>query len=248
MGYEDHDPEELDDAVLEELLRDDDEHVPRHEPDEHEGEVEDVWSQQPAPAQDDGGGELPVRRELNCPIAPSQHEYDDHCRRGHVQYRDWCPICVQSRGREEPHRRNQRLHVREGVPVVCMDYKTIQKSKPPWLVLREQGSRWITAHQALCNGPQDKWLVERITRDIENIGHSEITLKGNNERAMQQLMTAVKEKRQQQTLVEGPPAVDPQANGAAEKAIQDLMGEARCLKLGLEHRLHARISPDSPIV
>ena len=73
-------------------------------------------------------------------------------------------------------------------------YKTIQKSKPPWLVLRDQGSMWITAHQALCEGPQDKWLVERITRDIENIGHSEITLKGDNEPAMQQFMTAVKEK------------------------------------------------------
>ena len=114
--------------------------------------------------------------------------------------------------------------------MVCMDYKTIQKSKPPWLVLRDQGSRWITAHQAVCKGPQDKWLVERIARDIENIGHTAITLKGDNEPAMQQFMTSVKERRQHQTFLEGPPAVDPQANGAAEKAIQDLMGEARCLK------------------
>ena len=150
---------------------------------------------------------------------------------GHVQYRDWCPVCVQGRGREDPHRRKKELHVREGVPVVCMDYKTIQKSKPPWLVLRDQGSRWITAHQAVCKGPQDKWLVERIARDIENIGHTAITLKGDNEPAMQLFMTSVKERRQHPTFLEGPPAVDPQANGAAEKAIQDLMGEARCLNI-----------------
>ena len=81
MGYEDFDPEVLDDAVLEELFKDDEDDREQHRPDEHEGEVEDVWSQQPARVRFDDGGEAPARRELHCPIAPSQHEYDDHCRR-----------------------------------------------------------------------------------------------------------------------------------------------------------------------
>ena len=42
MGYEDFDPEVLDDAVLEELFNDDDEDVEQPVPDEHEGEVQDV--------------------------------------------------------------------------------------------------------------------------------------------------------------------------------------------------------------
>ena len=157
VGYEDVDPERLDDAILEELFRDEDEHVEQREAEDQGVEVESVLSQRPVQPVGDGDREgAPVRRELQCPIAPSQREYDEHCRRGQVQYRDWCPVCMQSRGREDPHRRNENLHVREGAPVVCVDYKTIEKSRPPWIVLRDQASRWITAHQALCKGPQDR--------------------------------------------------------------------------------------------
>ena len=243
-------PEGLDDAVLEELLRDEEkEQAPDSRPEE--GESEDLVGEQPngsEPAGDAPGEEAPQRRELRCPIAPSQQEFDDHCRRGHVVYRDWCPVCVRSRGREDPHRRNEELHVREGVPVVCMDYKTIKKGKPPWMVLRDQGSRCISSHQARCKGPQDRWLVERVVRDIENLGHGAVTLKGDNEPAMQQFLAAIKNRRAQRTLLEGPPAVDPQANGAAEKAVQDLVGEARSLKLGLEYRVRRALPPDSAIM
>ena len=202
-SVEQEDPEGLDDAVLEELMRDEDnEQAPVSRPEE--GESEDLLGEQPngpEPAEDAPGEEAPQRRELRCPIAPSQQEFDDHCRRGHVVYRDWCPVCVRSRGREDPHRRNEELHVREGVPMVCMDYKTIKRGKPPWMVLRDQGSRCISSHQARCKGPQDRWLVERVVRDIENLGHGAVTLKGDNEPAMQQFLAAVKNRRAQRTLL-----------------------------------------------
>ena len=129
-----------------------------------------------------------------------------------------------------------------------MDYKTLRKGDPPWLVARDQGSRTIAAHQALCKGPRDRWLVERINRDIENMGYTAVTVKGDNEPAMQQFMTALKERRSHDTLLEGPPAVDPQANGVAEKAVQDLLDQARCLKVALEHRLRVNVDPGLPIV
>ena len=57
-----------------------------------------------------------------------------------------------------------------------MDYKTLRKQDPPWLVIRDQGSRTISAHKALCKGPRDKWLVERANRDIENLGYQRVVI------------------------------------------------------------------------
>ena len=192
--------------------------------------------------------EAPKRPNLRCPIAPSQEEFDDHCRRGHVQYRSWCPVCIRSRGREDPHRRGEVMKTRDGAPTICMDYKTLKKGEVPWIIVRDQRSRAIAAHKALCKGPRDKWLVERVNRDIENMGYTTVTLKGDNEPAMQQFMTAIKERRSHDTLIEGPPAVDPQANGVAEKAVQDLVGQARSLKVGLEYRTRSNLDSASAIV
>ena len=46
-------------------------------------------------------------RELRDPSLPSQEEVDDHYARGHLPYRNWCPICVQSQGRDDDHPRDQ---------------------------------------------------------------------------------------------------------------------------------------------
>ena len=128
-----------------------------------------------------------------------------------------------------------------------MDYKTLRKGQPPWIVVRDQVSKSICSHKALCKGPRDRWLLERVNRDIENMGYTAITVKGDNEPAMQQFMSALKDRRAHDTLLEGPPAVDLQSNGVAEKAVQDLVGQARSLKIGLEYRTRANIDPDSPI-
>ena len=92
------------DDALEELIASmDDEPIPEID----EGVTEDQWAMsEPGAVELQPGDEErpPARPELKCPIAPSQEEFDDHCRRGHVQYRTWCPVCVRSRGREDPHR------------------------------------------------------------------------------------------------------------------------------------------------
>ena len=50
---------------------------------------------------EEDGGE--VKRLLN-PEAPSQLEVDEHFVRGHIPYRNWCPVCVQAQGRDADRR------------------------------------------------------------------------------------------------------------------------------------------------
>ena len=51
---------------------------------------------------------------------PSQEEVDEHNIRGHLPYRDWCPICVEAMGKDMAHKRDdwkERVH-----PQYSFDY------------------------------------------------------------------------------------------------------------------------------
>ena len=46
-------------------------------------------------------------RKLRDPRLPTQEEVDEHYVRGHIPYRDWCPICVQAKGKGQYHYRDK---------------------------------------------------------------------------------------------------------------------------------------------
>ena len=46
-------------------------------------------------------------RKLRDPRLPTQEEVDEHYVRGHIPYRDWCPICVQAKGKGQYHHRDK---------------------------------------------------------------------------------------------------------------------------------------------
>ena len=41
--------------------------------------------------------EVPPPPNIHLPIAPSQDDWDEHFRT-HINFRDWCPVCVEARG------------------------------------------------------------------------------------------------------------------------------------------------------
>ena len=46
-------------------------------------------------------------RKINDPKLPSSEEIERHRTGGHVEYRDWCEMCVMARGRDMPHHRDR---------------------------------------------------------------------------------------------------------------------------------------------
>ena len=79
------------------------------------------------------------------------------------------------------------------------------------------------------------------------MGHTEIILKGDGEPALIQVMEEIKKRRCHPTIIQNPPAYDPQSNGAAEKAVQDYMSQVRAFKIGLEYRLKGTSSQNGPL-
>ena len=47
-------------------------------------------------------------RNLGDPKLPSPEEVEKHRVRGHIPYRNWCPLCVEAMGKERGHFRDKK--------------------------------------------------------------------------------------------------------------------------------------------
>ena len=79
---------------------------------EEETEVEGVDGERIRLPRDDE-----VVKKLVDPLLPSPDEVERH--RLHLSYRNWCPVCVQSRGKESGHYESSRDRK---IPEYCFDY------------------------------------------------------------------------------------------------------------------------------
>ena len=170
----------------------------------------------------------------------------------HIPYRSWCPVCVKGKGKEESHRR-QKCGDESCKPHLCFDYKTFGQEgdyddKATVLVCKDEITKMKFAHICERKGATEKWVIEKIIEDINRLGYTEVVLKGDGEPALQEVLQEVKRLRNHSTILQGPPAYDPQANGAAEKAVQDYMGQLRTMKIGLEARLKCKIESEWAIL
>ena len=104
------------------------------------------------------------------------------------------------------------------------------------------------SHLVKCKGLGDERIVDKVIESIKETGNTNIRLKTDGEPALVQVQERIAEKRGQATIPENPPAYDPQSNGEAERAVQEVKAQLRATKLGLEARLGATIRVESPIL
>ena len=71
---------------------------------------------------DQGEEDFETRKQKpgNIPRSPTQKDLEEHLPL-HIQFRDWCPICVQARSVSDPHFSGVDRSDRT-VPAVCADY------------------------------------------------------------------------------------------------------------------------------
>ena len=113
-----------------------------------------------------------------------------------------------------------------------MDYCSVGEMK--LLVGREDKSKHVFCHLCKCKGLGDDLIVGQFMRSISDAGHTKIVLKTDGEPAIVQVQDEIIRQRSQPTIPENPPAYDPQSNGGAERAVQEVKGQLRVIKLGLE--------------
>ncbi len=192
-----------------------------------------------------------VPRTLNAPIKPSAEDVEKHYHT-HFPYRNWCPVCVKAKGREDAHPRSRGDDGdKGGLPIISLDYQEFdEEAEDPQRVIIgvDEATGSVFGHYVACKGIGDGWIVKRLVKDIEDIGRSSIILKTDGEPAIVAVQSAIQSARQARTVPRNPPAYNPQANGPCEKAVQDVTGHHRTIKLGLEMRLGVKVDERLPIM
>ena len=210
--------------------------------------------------QDDAQEESAPLRVARDPGLPTQSERDDHCTT-HWPYRSWCEDCVRGRGLGEQHRSGGPGR---DLPVLSFDYLFVTGGKMARrdelnddeadnatlkiLVMRCSKTKSVFAHVVDRKGTDaEGYAVRRMVEDIVWLGHTRLTLKADNERAIVKLLgealrTAKAEvKELEQVQAEHPSAYDSRSNGEIENTIRNFQGMMRTMKLGLERRLSVEI-------
>ena len=92
----------------------------------------------------DISGEAQTARTLRTPEPPTDAVRMAH-NATHVPYRDWCPICVASRGRCSPHRRVVVNKTADALPKFQTDYmfiRTVAESKNSTMYHIRGNAQW----------------------------------------------------------------------------------------------------------
>jgi hypothetical protein len=191
--------------------------------------------------------------------SPSADEYDKHCAT-HLPYRNWCPICVQAKKKNPPHRHNGKEDMHKHIPVISMDYMFMNEKgdddNNPILVVHDGMSEGVWAILAKKKG-ESAYVQRRIVELIKRLGYSKIVIKSDQEpaiceverKAREQLMREVEECSHElekcgfQLVVQHSPVGESAANGAIENAIQRVQGQIRAIKLDVEINSKVKLTP-----
>ena len=83
---------------------------------------------------------------------------------------------------------------------------------------------------------------------MEELGRRDAILKSDGEPAIVAVQSKIQGMRSGRTFPRNPPAYNPEANGAIEKAVRDVTAHTRALKIGLEARVKGTIPEDSAMM
>lgn len=168
----------------------------------------------------------------------------------HCPYRNWCKICVEAQGKEDPHVSTHECS--EGIPRFSMDYKEMseyvedQKKKMMTIIMIERQTTMSVAFVVKAKGSIEQ--AKRILEFIESFGYDKVSLKSDNEDVIKVLRDEAIHLRRAQTIPAGSVPYHPETHGIAEKAVQDVTTQLRKCKMALESRIKGRINVDAPIM
>ena len=192
-----------------------------------------------------------VLKSFVDPRRPSAREVEEHART-HLPYRNWCPICVQAKGRDADHRKSTNED--RGLSEYSFDYcfpggELGCKVTVPVGRERVAGTNFATT--VPMKGSIGQFVLDKMMDMIDEVGDARqtIIIKTDQESSVKALIEdIVKEREDGRTVVEESPVGSSGSNGVVERAVQGIEGQIRVILLALEERIGRQVDPEEAIV
>ena len=218
--------------------------------------------------EDEETGEAVRLKKLPVISTPTEKEREEHGR-SHISYRSWCEICVQAKKKNVPH---YAMKEKRTILVICMDYMYV-RDKSAILVIKDRHFGGVWALLVIRKGNGGKYAAQRTANIIDKLGYPRCVLTCDQEPAIvdvskevrrilwkeiQDMANNVQELRTGDTMVldestpvevvqEHSPVGESSSNGLIERAIQEVQGQMRALKLHIESEANTDITDDHPL-
>eukprot|EP00435_Cladocopium_sp_Y103_P020287 s1005_g4.t4 len=184
-------------------------------------------------------------KAATTPYTPTPQEVQEH-NLTHLPYRNWCPICVQGRGRATNHPTQKSKQ-----PVIQVDFAYIKahedKEATPVLTA-------IDVQTGLCMAamiPDKQQLFDYATNCLQTFliesGRTEAILQSDQEDYLIQLLRATANSMGN-VSVRFSPAYSSQSQGAVERLHRTLFGQFRVLREHVRQHYKKAITTRSPIM
>ena len=108
---------------------------------------------------------------------------------------------------------------------------------------RDKHTKFTFCHLVKQKGTGDEQVIEKVLKSLSETGNTRMILKTDGEIAIVQLQEEIAKKRQHETLMDNPLTYDPQANGDAERAVQESKLKCERSSWGSKHELVKRSNP-----
>ena len=178
----------------------------------------------------DISGEAKTARSLRTLEPPTDAARMAH-NATHVPFRDWCPICVASRGRSSPHRRFVVNKTTDTLPKFQTDYmfiRTVAESKTqPCITFVETRSGAVISFMCARKGGYED-LTKEILRHFEAYGFlNPVIIQCDTEMSIIDVCRKVARERNARTVLRFAPKTSHQSNGFVEAVHGHIQGLAR---------------------
>ena len=232
-------------------------------------ELERATEAMNADDEDTEGNEEPARlKKLPIIHGPSEKEREEH-ERFHIPYRSWCEVCVQAKKKNPPH---YAVKDKRTYPVISMDYLFVS-DKSAILVLKDANFGGTWALVVLRKGSAGEYAATRVADILHKIGYPRCVLKCDQEPAIVEVskevrkelwremkeiakgakgkhdgdVTVMDEHTPVEVIQEHSPVGESSSNGMVERAIQEVSGQIRALKLHIESKAKTKIEASHPL-
>ena len=134
----------------------------------------------------------------------------------------------------------------------CFLMQKEQGKSIPTMVARDHKTCYT--HAFTCPGKSTKeeeyseQIVIKCKHFVEQLGYKRVAMKSDQETAMRALQQRVQKSVNCEMVLTNSKRYDSKSNGKIEKAIQEVEGHVRTLKLHTESRIGKTIPPDHPVI